>query len=176
MSEESWWDCLKKDWEANAGNPKARFLLTHFRIASGFQNGGNFWKVLGWPFLVYYKFFIEWILTFELPSSTKVGSGLIIHHGSALVVNPKVRIGRNCVLLHQVTLGTIGDGLEAGVPTIEDGVNIGVGAKVLGALTVGKGARIGAASLILKDVKPGSVVVGNPMRVLRMASENHKGG
>lgn len=103
---------------------------------------------------------------FELPLQVEVGSGFVVYHGWALVINDKVKIGKNVTLLHSVTLGAIGDK----VPVIEDDVFIGVGAIILGGVCVGKGARIGAGALILKDVEPYSVVVGNPQKVLRRGS------
>lgn len=169
MMKNRWREALSEDWEVNKGNPKGRFLLLHFRIASAIQHSSRFCRAVGSPFLVYYKLFIEWILGFELPSSTKVGAGLQVHHGSGVVINPKVTFGRRCALLHQVTVGTLHDGPEAGTPVVGDDVIIGVGAKVLGPITIGSGARIGAGALVLKDVSEGQVVVGNPMRILKEA-------
>ena len=154
------------DSEANSGNLKGSFLVFHFRLANWIRYSPRLIRLAGTPYLVYYKFFIEWIIGFELPCSTIVGKGLLVHHGVATVVNSKAVIGNYCCLLHQVTIGTIGDGDSAETPVIGDNVIIGVGAKVLGGVHVGDGARIGAATLVLKDVPAGAVVVGNPMRLI----------
>lgn len=155
------------DYAANRSNPKGLFLVAHFRVANWCRYSNQSIYYLAVPYLVWYKFFIEWVIGFELPCSTQVGKGLTIHHGTGTVVNSKAKIGERCCLLHQVTIGTLGDGSEAQVPVIGNDVIIGVGAKILGEVNVGDRARIGAATLVLKDVESGAVVVGNPMKRLR---------
>jgi putative colanic acid biosynthesis acetyltransferase WcaB len=157
---------LRADYAANKGNPKGLFLVLQFRLANWFRRGGKFLRVIGIPYCIYYKFFIEWVIGFELPCSTQVGKGLLIHHGNGVVVNSKSKIGEGCCLLHQVTIGTLGDGDSAETPVIGDGVTIGVGAKVLGGVRVGNNARIGAATLVLKDVPADTIAIGNPMRLM----------
>lgn len=107
--------------------------------------------------------FTQGAIGFELPTAVKIGSGLLVYHGWSLVLNDAVSIGSNVTLLHGVTLGAIGDN----APIIEDDVFIGIGAVVLGGVTVGKGARIGAGAIVTKDVKPYSIVVSGSQRVLR---------
>lgn len=86
-------------------------------------------------------------------------------HPTGIVIHPEARIGTNCLIMQQVTIGGNGG---AGVPTIGDGVDIGPGAKVLGGVTVGDGAIIGACSLVLKNVPAGAVVYGVPAEVRRL--------
>lgn len=157
----------KADRAANKGNLKGTFLVTHFRVANWLRYAPKAIYYLGVPYLVWYKFFIEWIIGFELPCSTRVGKGLLVHHGTGVVINPKSVIGDNCCLLHQVTIGTKGDGDTAQTPIIGDDVIIGVGAKILGGVTIGDRARIGAAALVMKDVPSDMVAIGNPMRLLK---------
>lgn len=157
---------LKADYRANQGNAKGLFLVMHFRIANWARTCNRITYYLFIPYLVWYKFFIEWVIGFELPCSTQVGKGLYVHHGTSTVVNPKSIIGENCCLLHQVTIGTIGDGEAANTPIIGNDVTIGVGAKILGGVRIGDGARIGAATLVMKDVPEGMVAIGNPMRLV----------
>jgi serine O-acetyltransferase len=97
-----------------------------------------------------------------------IGEGLFIDHGVGVVIGETATIGDNVTLYQGVTLG--GTGKDAGKrhPTICDGVLIGAGAKVLGPFTVGKGAKIGAGAVVLKEVPPHATVVGNPGRVVRM--------
>ncbi|MBV8757225.1 MAG: serine acetyltransferase [Deltaproteobacteria bacterium] len=90
----------------------------------------------------------------ELPKDTRIGHpfGIVIHAGA--------KIGRNVVILHQVTIGERTLDSTAAAPRIGDNVYIGAGAKVLGDITVGDGARIGANAVVTKDVPPGATVVG----------------
>lgn len=98
----------------------------------------------------------------ELPPTVVCGPGLRLPHaGRGVVVHPNVRIGSGVTLYHQVTLGQRGPQTDS-VPTIGDDVYIGAGAKVVGRLRVGNGARIGANAVVLKDVPAGSRATGVP--------------
>ncbi len=99
----------------------------------------------------------------NLGNYTEIGGGLYLPHGN-VVVDGLVQIGRNCVIAPWVTIGT--NGSVAG-PQIGDGVFIGTGAKVLGAITVGERARIGANAVVVDDVPPDTTVVGIPARPVR---------
>lgn len=86
----------------------------------------------------------------------------------AVVIGETAEIGNNVVMYHNVTLGGIGG--EKNVkrhPTIEDDVIIGTGAKILGPITIGKGAKIGANSVVLQDIPPYSTAVGAPAKVIK---------
>ena len=106
------------------------------------------------------------ITQIEIHPAASIGSGLFIDHGSGVVIGETCEIGNDVTILQGVTLG--GTGKEAGKrhPTIEDGVSIGTGAKVLGGFTVGAGSKIGANAVVLRDVTPNSTVVGVPGRVV----------
>lgn len=99
----------------------------------------------------------------NLGDYTDIGGGLYLPHGN-VVVDGLVCIGRNCVIAPWVTIGT--NGTVAG-PHIGDNVFIGTGAKVLGAIRIGDGARIGANAVVIDDVPPGTTVVGIPARPVR---------
>jgi serine O-acetyltransferase len=96
-----------------------------------------------------------------------VGPGLFVSHGQGTVLSAE-RIGADVVVHQGVTVGWDYRGSRR--PIIGDRVFIGAGAKVLGAITVGEGARIGANAVVLCDVPPGATVVGNPARVIAQAS------
>lgn len=99
-----------------------------------------------------------------LPSAV-IGGGLVIAHGLGLVVGGTTRIGRDCTLLHGVTLGEARfDELDC--PTLGDRVTVGAGAIVLGGITVGDDALVGAGSVVIRDVPAGARVAGTPARVL----------
>ena len=79
-------------------------------------------------------------------------------------------IGRNCNIAHQVTIGTSAGG-RTGAPTIGDGVYIGTGAKIIGTIDVGDGAKIAANSLVMTNVPAGATAIGVPARVMRAPSQ-----
>jgi len=97
---------------------------------------------------------------------TAIGEGFFIGHFGGIVVSRRCTIGRNCNISHGVTIGRINRGHRSGFPTIGDNVYIGPGAKILGGITVGDGAAIGANCVVIKDVPEQGVVVGIPGEVI----------
>lgn len=102
----------------------------------------------------------------EIHPGAKIGRRLFIDHGMGIVIGETTEIGDDVVLFQGVTLG--GTGKEKGKrhPTVEDNVMVSTGAKVIGAITLGKNSKIGAGSVVLKDVPPNSTVVGIPGTVV----------
>lgn len=98
----------------------------------------------------------------DLPSRLRAGPGLKVAHGWGLVVNSDTVIGANVTLMQGVTIG----GNATGVPRIEDDVMVCASATVIGALTLGRGAVVGAGCVVTKDVPPQTTVVGNPQRII----------
>jgi serine O-acetyltransferase len=111
----------------------------------------------------------------EIHPAAQIGGGLFIDHGSGVVVGETARIGDNVTLYQGVTLG--GTGVAAGKrhPTIEDNVTIGSGAKLLGPITVGHGAKVGANTVVITDVPPNTTVVGNPGHPVRVDGRRPEG-
>jgi serine O-acetyltransferase len=107
----------------------------------------------------------------EIHPGATLGPRLFIDHGMGVVIGETAEIGADVTLYHGVTLG--GVSLEPGKrhPTIEDRVVIGAGAKVLGAITVGRNSRIGANAVVVKDVEPDTVVVGIPGQPVKRKSQ-----
>lgn len=107
---------------------------------------------------------VETATGITLPQDARIGPGLRIWHFGGVVVHPQVRIGAGCTLRHGVTLGV----REVGgpCPVLEDEVELGACAQVLGGVRLGRGCRIGALALVLHDVPPGATAVGMPARVL----------
>lgn len=103
----------------------------------------------------------------EIHPGAQIGKGFFIDHGSGVIIGETTIIGDNVTLYQGVTLG--GTGKEHGKrhPTIGDNVMISAGAKVLGSFTVGENSKIGAGSVVLKEVPPNSTVVGVPGRVVK---------
>jgi len=102
----------------------------------------------------------------EIHPGAVIGEGVFIDHGMGVVIGETAEIGNNVTIYQGVTLG--GTGKERGKrhPTVRDNVVIGTGAKVLGAIEIGEGGRIGAGSVVLQSVPPGATVVGIPGRVV----------
>ncbi|NJN65652.1 MAG: serine O-acetyltransferase [Chloroflexaceae bacterium] len=102
----------------------------------------------------------------EIHPGARIGCGFCIDHGMGVVIGETTEIGDRVTLYQGVTLG--GTGKQAGKrhPTIEDDVVIGVGASVLGAITIGAGSRVGGGAVVVKDVPPHSTAVGVPARIV----------
>lgn len=109
------------------------------------------------------------VFSSELALGAKFGGGLYVPHPFGIVVGV-ANIGRNVSILQNVTIGKRGDAGPVGT-VIHDNVSFGAGAVVLGPLTVGENASIGANSVVLRDVPPNSVAVGAPARILPLRSE-----
>ncbi len=105
----------------------------------------------------------------EIHPGAKIGKGVFIDHGMGVVIGETSEIGNRCLLYQGVTLG--GTGKESGKrhPTLEDNVVVGAGAKVLGGIYVGTNTRIGAGSVVVKNVDANSTVVGIPGRIVHQS-------
>ena len=103
----------------------------------------------------------------EIHPGATIGEGLFIDHGNGVVIGETTIIGNNVTLYQGVTLG--GTGKEHGKrhPTLEDNVMVSSGARVLGSFTVGENSKIGAGSVVLKEVPPNCTVVGVPGRIVK---------
>jgi serine O-acetyltransferase len=111
----------------------------------------------------------------EIHPAARIGEDLFIDHGSGVVIGETAEIG-GCVTIYQgVTLG--GTGFQRGKrhPTVEDNVTIGSGAKLLGPITVGHGAKVGANTVVITDVPPNSTVVGNPGHPVKVEGKRVEG-
>jgi serine O-acetyltransferase len=111
----------------------------------------------------------------EIHPAARIGRGLFIDHGSGVVIGETATIGDDVTLYQGVTLG--GTGFQTGKrhPTIEDNVTIGSGAKLLGPITVGHGAKIGANTVVITDVPANSTVVGNPGHPVKVEGRRPEG-
>lgn len=154
---------ILQDWKANHGNPKGRFVMVFFRVCQVVRCS-PLWP-LGVPLLAVYVVLVHWLMGIELDYQTEVGPGLSLQHGTGLVVHQKARIGAGCTLRHGVTVGErVGGGA---LPVLGNGVEIGANAVLLGGIVVGDRSVVGAGSVVLCDVPAGSVVAGNPAKILR---------
>jgi serine O-acetyltransferase len=111
----------------------------------------------------------------EIHPAAKIGPEFFIDHGSGVVIGETAEIGLRVTLYQGVTLG--GTGFQRGKrhPTLGDNVTVGSGAKLLGPISVGDGAKVGANTVVVEDVPPGSTVVGNPGHPVRVEGRRVEG-
>ena len=133
--------------------------LTFHRIAHAIWRRG--WRIPA-RFLSHVARFLTGI---EIHPAAKIGSGLFIDHGMGVVIGETAEVGENVTLLQGVTLGGTSLKREKRHPTLGDNVVVGAGAKIIGAFKIGDGSRIGAGSVVVREVPTNSVVVGVPGRV-----------
>ena len=156
-------------------DPAARDLLEILLCYPGFQAltlhriSHRLWRS-GLPLLPRLLSQITRALTgIEIHPGAQIGHGVFIDHGMGVVIGETTEIGNRCLLYQGVTLG--GTGKEHGKrhPTLAENVVVGAGAKVLGAIHVGANTRIGAGSVVVRDVEADSTVVGIPGRVVHQS-------
>ena len=105
----------------------------------------------------------------EIHPGAKIGKGVFIDHGMGVVIGETSEIGDRCLLYQGVTLGGTGKDCGKRHPTLQENVVVGAGAKVLGAIKIGSNTRIGAGSVVVKNVEKNSTVVGIPGRVVHQS-------
>ncbi|MEM8676562.1 MAG: serine O-acetyltransferase [Cyanobacteria bacterium P01_G01_bin.67] len=102
----------------------------------------------------------------EIHPGAVIGKGVFIDHGMGVVIGETAVIGDYCLLHHGVTLGATGKESGQRHPTLGCNVTVGAGAKILGNINIGSHSRVGAVTLVLKDIPPNSTVVGIPGRII----------
>src|SRR5690554_4086414 len=115
--------------------------------------------------------FNRWLTGVEIHPGAIIGRRFFIDHGMGVVIGETAEIGDDCTLYHGVTLGgtTWSEGKRH--PTLGDGVVVGAGAKILGPITIGAGARVGSNAVVLKDAPAGATLVGIPARMVEQRIE-----
>jgi serine O-acetyltransferase len=111
----------------------------------------------------------------EIHPAARIGHEFFIDHGSGVVIGETAELGDRVTLYQGVTLGGTGFARGKRHPTVEDDVTIGSGAKLLGPITVGHGAKVGANTVVVADVPPKSTVVGNPGHTVRVEGRKPEG-
>ncbi len=111
----------------------------------------------------------------EIHPAARIGEGLFIDHGAGVVIGETADIGNDVTLYQGVTLGGTGFATGKRHPTVQDNVTIGSGAKLLGPITIGHGAKIGANSVVITDVPANATVVGNPGHPVRVDGRRVEG-
>ncbi|HKY02313.1 MAG TPA: serine O-acetyltransferase [Burkholderiales bacterium] len=108
----------------------------------------------------------RWLTGIEIHPGARIGRRVFIDHGMGVVIGETAEIGDDCTLYHGVTLGGTSWNKGKRHPTLGKGVIIGAGAKILGPILVGDGAKIGSNAVVVKDVPPGATAVGIPARII----------
>lgn len=156
-------------WEVLTLYPGVHALLMH-RLASWLWHARLFW--LGRMI----SHLARWFTGIEIHPGATIGRRVFIDHGMGVVIGETAVVGDGCTLYHGVTLG--GTSLEKGKrhPTLEAGVTVGAGAKILGPITIGEEAKIGSNAVVVKDIPAKATAVGIPARILddAKASEREK--
>lgn len=162
-----------QDWRANRQNFKGQLVLFLFRLAQ-LINKSVITKIIFYPYLLWYRYVVDWVWNIELPRKLTVGKGLSLYHGHALVINQGVVIGENCALRNSTTIGhkKLADGSFSACPRIGNNVDIGANVCIIGDITIGDNVIIGAGTVVTKNIPADSVVVGNPARVLEQKAES----
>jgi len=119
-----------------------------------------------YPLAIFMLHHLTYKLGISIHPSTEIGSGFYIGHFGGIVIHPLSVIGKNCNILHGVTIGQANRGRNKGYPVLGDNIYIGPGAKVFGAVKIGNNVAIGANCVVTRDVPENSVVVGIPGRVI----------
>ncbi len=109
----------------------------------------------------------------EIHPSAQIGHCLFIDHGMGIVIGETTIIGDHCHIMQGVTLGGTSTRHEKRHPTLEDHVLVGAGAKIIGAVTIGRGSKIGAGSVVVSSVPPNATVVGVPGHVIAFTNEDN---
>ena len=166
-----------------AAKSKLSLVLTYPGVkALFFHRIANFFSVAKFDLIArIISQFSRFLTGIEIHPRAKIGKNLFIDHGMGVVIGETSEIGNNVTIYHMVTLGGIAPSINSNDqrnikrhPTIEDEVVIGSGAQVLGPVTVGRCAKIGANAVITKDVPEKAVMVGIPAKNVGLADSEFK--
>ena len=159
--------------------------LFRYTNSSGNKAFLKAWRSPCFRFLVFFrmvtlskKFSIKWIFSFpfyrrlflkygiQIPTSVKIGKGLLLPHFGGIVINSGTVIGENCTILQNVTFGNTKGGKNAGSPKLGSKVYVGPGALIVGAIEIGNDVMIVGNTFVNMDVPSNSIVIGNPSKII----------
>jgi serine O-acetyltransferase len=142
------------------------YRLSHPRLRCRWWLGRKLWAV---PVVLGRKA-VECLCGISLPEGTSIGRRLNIEHFGGIIVHSAAIIGDDCILRQGVTLGNKSDHVPMAAPRLGNGVEVGAGAKIIGAIVIGDHVRVGANAVVTRDVPAGAVVAGVPARIVRPSS------
>jgi serine O-acetyltransferase len=160
------WIAHKRDWT----RPGFRSLAVH--------RFGNWRMGIPQPFRAPLSIIYRWMFRrcrngygIELPWTTRIGRRVIIEHQSGIVIHGNSEIGDDCIIRQGVTLGNMTLDRPYDAPKLGRRVNVGAGAKILGAVHIGDDAAIGANAVVMRDIPAGAIAAGIPARILAMTGD-----
>ena len=154
-------------WEILTTYPGVHALLMH-RVAHFLWQKRLFWLAR------FSSHLARWLTGIEIHPGASIGHRVFIDHGMGVVIGETAIIGDDCTLYHGVTLGGTSWNKGKRHPTLEKGVVIGAGAKILGPITLGAGAKVGSNAVVVKDVPANATAIGIPARILEETPVNKK--
>lgn len=144
---------------------KGFLAITTYRISH------YLWHHQRRPLALYFQSLASEVFGVDIHPAARIGCGILLDHATSFVVGETAIIEDDVSILHEVTLGGTGKETGARHPVVRSGVLIGAGAKILGRVEIGQGAKIGAGSVVLKDVPPHTTVAGVPAVVVGASKE-----
>ncbi len=154
-------------WEVLTCYPGLHALVWHRAVTNRLWRNGFRWLA---RWLAHWG---RWLTGIEIHPGARIGRRVFIDHGMGVVVGETAEIGDDCTLYHGVTLGGTSWNKGKRHPTLARGVVIGAGAKILGPVLVGDGAKIGCNAVVVRDVPAGATAVGIPARIVT-EEQQHK--
>jgi len=146
-------------WEVLTTYPGLHALMIH-RLSHQLWSWRLYWLAR------FISHIARWMTGIEIHPGANIGRRVFIDHGMGVVIGETAVIGDDCTLYHGVTLGGTSWNKGKRHPTLEANVVVGAGAKILGPITVGNGAKIGSNAVVVKDVPQGATAVGIPARIV----------
>ena len=143
-----------------------------FQALSAYRSAHYLWKAGRRDLALYLQSLIAVVYSVDIHPAAVIGKGILLDHATGFVAGETTVIDDDVSILHEVTLGGTGKARGDRHPKIRSGVLIGAGAKILGNVVVGEGARVGASSVVLADVPPHVSVAGVPSRVIGEVKES----
>ena len=146
------------------GNTKGVIFIICFRLTSFFLKNRTL-KVVGYPIMIAYRIIFPWILGIDVAAKTKIGIGFNVYHGQGLVINSDTLIGENVTVRQNTTIGSAKSNGKS--PVLEDRVDVGANAVIIGEIIIGEGSIIAAGSVVVHNVPRNVLVAGNPAKIIR---------
>jgi len=146
--------------------PDVFLYFKGFHALQSHRVAHNLWKRNKQVLAHYLQSQVSQVFQIDIHPNATMQSGIMLDHGTGIVIGSTASVGHNCSILHHVTLGGSGVKGEKRHPTVGDGVLLGAGATVLGNVTLGQGSQVGAGTLVIQDLPSHCVSVGVPGRII----------
>jgi serine O-acetyltransferase len=142
-----------------------------FMAISTYRVSHHLWQRDRRELALYFQSLASEVFGVDIHPAARIGCGILLDHATSFVVGETAIIEDNVSILHEVTLGGTGKATGDRHPIVRSGVLLGAGAKILGRVEIGEGAKVGAGSVVLADVEPHTTVAGVPAQLVGVSSE-----